>query len=163
MGKCGFDDIKLKWPNDLVYDNGSGKYKLGGILIESRPTSGGYFAAIGFGLNVHMSRADLDVISQAATSLGLISNTEVQRQPVLMAAIISIVDQFEFFGNSDIEALLQEFSRYDAYRNQQVVVLDGDRSVSGCCMGIDSTGQLLVRIENKVQAFSAAEISLRAG
>jgi BirA family biotin operon repressor/biotin-[acetyl-CoA-carboxylase] ligase len=162
MESCGFKNVQIKWPNDLVYDDGSKKYKLGGILIESRPVGDGYFVAVGFGLNVHMRQPELDEITQPATSLGLISNTDVQRQPVLMAAIISIVDQFRFFGNSDIEALFQEFSRYDAYRNQQVVVLNGDDSLSGLCLGIDSTGQLLVMVDDKVQAFSAAEISLRA-
>ena len=163
MANCGFDNVKIKWPNDLVVDDGSQKYKLGGILIESRPAGDGYFAAVGFGLNVHMSQSELNEIPQPATSLALISKSDIQRQPVLVAAMISIVDQFKFFGNADIEALLEEFSRYDAYRNQQVVVLTGDKSLSGLCMGIDSTGQLLVKTGDKVQSFAAAEISLRAG
>lgn len=160
---CGTKNIKLKWPNDLVFDDGSQKYKLGGILIESRPAGDGYFVAVGFGLNVHMSRSELDGISQPATSLSLILNTDIQRQPVLMAAISSIIDQFKSFCNSDIEALVEEFSQYDAYRNQQIVVLNGDNSKSGLCLGIDSSGQLLVETGNNVETFSAAEISLRAG
>lgn len=163
MVGCGFDNVKIKWPNDLVVNAGSQKYKLGGILIESRPAGDGYFVAVGFGLNVHMSQSQLEEISQPATSLGLISKTGIQRQPLLEAAIISIVDQFKLFGHSDIESLLEEFSQYDAYRNQQVVVLTGDDSVRGLCLGVDSSGQLLVKTGDKVQSFSAAEISLRAG
>ena len=163
MMNSGFENVKLKWPNDLVFDDGLQKYKLGGILIESRPAGDGYFVAVGFGLNVHMSRSQLDQISQPATSLSLISNQDIQRQSVLVAAITSVVDQFESFCNSDIEALIEEFSQYDAYRNQQIVVLNGDNKVAGLCLGIDSIGQLLVKTDKNVLSFSAAEISLRAG
>lgn len=163
MKNCGFEKIKLKWPNDLVFDDGSQKYKLGGILIESRPAGDGYFVAVGFGLNIYMSRAELDEISQPATSLSLISNNDIRRQAVLMAAINSIVDQFKSFCKSEIESLIEEFSQYDAYRNQQIVVLNGENSVNGLCLGIDSIGRLLVKTGNNVESFSAAEISLRAG
>ncbi len=161
--EAGFDAVKLKWPNDLVFDDGLQKYKLGGILIASRPAGDGYFVAIGFGLNVHMTRIQLDAIAQPATSLDLISGRNIQRQSVLLAAISSVVDQFRLFSESSIDMLLGEFSRYDAYRNQQVCVLNGEDKITGLCTGIGRDGQLLVKTDQTMLTFSAAEISLRAG
>lgn len=162
MAENGFDNVKLKWPNDLVFDDGSDKYKLGGILIESRPAETGYFVAVGFGLNVHMTREQLEIIGQPATSLALISDSSIRRQTVLLTAITSIFDQFELFRESGIGALLDEFSASDAYRNQPVCVLNGEDRLSGICLGIDRSGRLLVKTDRAVESFSAGEISLRA-
>lgn len=162
MTDSGFASIKLKWPNDLVFDDGLDKYKLGGILIESRPAGSGYFVAVGFGLNVHMNKEQLEAIGQPATSLKLISVLTIQRQIVLLSAIASLVGQFESFHKSDIDSLLTAFSGYDAYRNQVVSVINGDDRINGICLGIDQAGQLLVKTDNTVERFSAAEISLRA-
>lgn len=162
MADSGFAQIKLKWPNDLVLDHGLDKYKLGGVLIESRPAGPGYFVAVGFGLNVHMNREQLEAIGQPATSLEFISNSKVQRQAILLNTITSLAGQFETFCELEIDTLLDEFSRRDAYRNQLVSILNGDRRITGICLGIDRSGQLLVETNSSVERFSAAEISLRA-
>ena len=53
LGSVGFDQVQLKWPNDLLL----GGHKLGGILIE---VSGDYLgpsaAVIGVGLNMRLPR-----------------------------------------------------------------------------------------------------------
>lgn len=66
-------DFYLKWPNDLYY----GKAKVAGMLGEGVLQKGGIAGiAMGTGLNVNTSAADLAAVGQAATSLKLISNKE---------------------------------------------------------------------------------------
>ena len=51
----GFDEVRLKWPNDVVVVGHEGLRKLGGLLIEgSGEHAGPTRAVIGLGLNVHM-------------------------------------------------------------------------------------------------------------
>lgn len=162
LASCDIEAVQLKWPNDLVFDDNSQKQKLGGILIESRPVADGYFLAIGFGLNVHMTRAELDAIPQAATSLSLISKKMLKRQAILMAAIEALTEAIRQFNESTIESLVNEFALHDAYRNQQVCVLYADDQIIGFNNGINPGGQLLLNTDQGMLSFSAAEISLRA-
>lgn len=162
IASCGIEAVQLKWPNDLVFANGHLKQKLGGILIESKPVANGYFLAIGFGLNVHMTRHELDAIPQAATSLSLISKKQLKRQTLLLAAIESVIDAIDLFDGSNIQSLVDQFSRHDAYSDQQICVLNVDEEIHGINVGINHSGQLLLKTEQGLLAFSAAEISLRA-
>ena len=161
LASCDIEAVQLKWPNDLVFGDSNQKQKLGGILIESRPVADGYFLAIGFGLNVHMTRAELDAIPQAATSLSLISRKKLKRQAILMAAIESLTEAIRLFNESTIDTLVDEFAQYDAYINQQVCVLHADDQITGINKGINPGGQLLLKTYQGVLSFSAAEISLR--
>lgn len=160
---CGVDGVQLKWPNDLVFDNGRQKQKLGGILIESRPHDHGFFIAVGFGLNVHMDREELDAIGQPATSLDLVVGKRLDRTEILLVAIESIIDNLAEFGEAGIDHLIDSFSRYDAYRNQSVCVINADEQIHGISRGINRQGQLLLDSGDKQLSFAAAEISLRAG
>ncbi|MCP3690401.1 MAG: biotin--[acetyl-CoA-carboxylase] ligase [Gammaproteobacteria bacterium] len=156
---CGFDGVKLKWPNDLYHQ----KHKLGGILIESKPAeSGGYFLAIGFGINVFMSRQQLDKIPQAATSLALISHTEINRQQILLTAIATVIAEIENFNESGIAGLVNKFSESDAFYQQQIAVLDAGLEIHGINNGITPGGLLRLLTKSGERTFAAAEISLRS-
>lgn len=161
LSSCGIEGVQLKWPNDLVFANGHQKQKLGGILIESKPVANGYFLAIGFGLNVHMTRLELDAIPQATTSLSLITEKQLKRQTLLLAAIKSVIDAINLFDGSKIQSLVDEFTQHDAYSDQQICVLNADEEIHGINAGINHSGQLLLKTEQGLLAFSAAEISLR--
>ncbi len=162
LASCNIERVRLKWPNDLVFDDGNRKQKLGGILIESRPVSDGYFLAIGFGLNVQMTREELDTIPQASTCLGLISRRQLKRQVILMAAIKALIGAIHRFNESTIDHLVDEFAQYDAFVNQRVCVLYADDQIIGFNNGINRSGQLLLNTDQGILTFSAAEISLRA-
>jgi len=75
------DDIRTKWPNDLL----RGGRKLGGILIEARTGSAG-FAVVGVGLNCDpaaTARADLPGATALASGIG---------REVLLAAILAGIE-----------------------------------------------------------------------
>jgi len=158
LSACGIEGIKLKWPNDLYYQ----RHKLGGILIESKPTlNNSYFIAIGFGLNVHMSQSQLDDIAQPATSLSLIKSEIVDRQDVLIGAIAAVLGKIQQFGESDIASLIDEFRQHDALHAQKIYVLNDEEKIHGINSGINEYGQLKLQTEQGLAEFSAAEISMR--
>ncbi len=161
LASCGIEAVQVKWPNDLVFDNGYRKQKLGGLLIESKPVVDGYFLAIGFGLNVHMKRCELDAIAQPAISLGLISKMNLERQAILVTAIEALIAAIRQFDESNVESLVDDFCLHDAFHHQQICVLNGDDQIKGVNVGINGKGQLLLKTGQGVLTFSAAEISLR--
>lgn len=61
---------RVKWPNDVVVEDGLNLRKLAGILTEARPQAG--WAVLGIGLNVAVHLQDLPAELQAtAATLGL--------------------------------------------------------------------------------------------
>jgi BirA family biotin operon repressor/biotin-[acetyl-CoA-carboxylase] ligase len=160
LAKIGIDGIKLKWPNDLVYQN----HKLGGILIESRSIGKqDYFFAIGFGINVTMNAEELAAIPQPATSISLITDNAVSRNAVLVEAIQQVVNAIDTFDQSSVPGIMDKFHALDALRGQSISVLSGDESIDGLNLGINAEGQLQLETGQGRQVFSAADISLGRG
>lgn len=159
LAYCGIVGIKLKWPNDLYFGN----QKLGGVLIESQPVADtDYFFAVGFGINVHMTKAQLAEIPQAATSIDLITDIVVNRQGILLAAIEAVIEKIRGFSEKKASDLVAEFRLYDAFHGQSVSLLGAGEEIQGIDAGINESGQLILDTDTGRQVFSAAEISLRA-
>ena len=151
--------VGLKWPNDLLFDG----RKLGGILIESRPLGEAqFYFAIGFGLNVFMSSAELAEIPQPATSLVQITATEIDRTRVLMTSIDMVIRSIREFDHLAVQELIAEFAQFDVLHGRPIEVITGDSRVRGINRGITSAGQLQLETEQGMEIYSAAEISLRA-
>jgi len=158
LTNCGVNGVRLKWPNDLYYQN----QKLGGILIESSlRDTGEYFFAIGFGINVSMGKLDFGVIPQPATSLNLISGVPVSRDLVLQQAIRQVVQMIDEFDESAISRVVDAFDAIDAFRHQPITVTTPQHSIDGVNAGINSAGQLLLDTDQGQLEFSAADISVR--
>ena len=152
------DAVQLKWPNDIYYQN----KKLGGILIESRPTAAGnYYFAIGFGINVSMTAEDLETVPQAATSVNLICVDPISRDLLLAQVIRQVVQMIYEFDEASILQLVEEFSLHDAFQNQRIRVTTSSKSIYGVNKGINNSGQLELQTEQGRQRFSAADISIR--
>ncbi|MFT5220813.1 MAG: BirA family biotin operon repressor/biotin-[acetyl-CoA-carboxylase] ligase [Gammaproteobacteria bacterium] len=159
LQRAGIDAIKIKWPNDLLHDY----QKLGGILIESRPLDdGGYFLAIGFGLNVAMSEDELTAIGQPATSVEQILQAPASRSRILIDAIASVVAAIANFKPSSIDRLTERFASLDAYYGKPVELVTATSRITGINRGIAANGQLQLETGQGIESFAAAEISLRA-
>ena len=159
LSRCTSETIQIKWPNDIYYQN----RKLGGILIESRPTTeGNYYFAIGIGINVSMTAEDLATVPQAATSVHMICADSVSRNLLLAEVIREVVQMIHGFDESSISQLVEEFNNHDAFHKQRIRVATSAQSIYGVNMGINISGQLELETEQGRQQFSAADISLRS-
>ncbi|MGR9088529.1 MAG: biotin--[acetyl-CoA-carboxylase] ligase, partial [Gammaproteobacteria bacterium] len=99
LAQCRFDQVGLKWPND-IYSQGK---KLGGILIEvAGENDGPCTAVIGLGLNVFMAAEEAGRIDQDWTDLRKISgNNSVSRNflaGVLVNHLFAVLDGYEMVG-----------------------------------------------------------------
>ena len=158
LGKLGYADVKLKWPNDLYYQN----KKLGGVLIESLPAGACVnFLAVGFGINVDMSADELAGIEQAATCLNLIGNKRASRNRILSAAIRQVQQNIHAFNEDKISKLVTDFDDYDALHGMAVNVMAAGQTIAATNAGIAASGQLKVETAQGLLLFSAADISLR--
>jgi BirA family biotin operon repressor/biotin-[acetyl-CoA-carboxylase] ligase len=150
--------VTLKWPNDLLLE----RRKLGGILIESRALADErYFFAIGYGLNLFMSAAELEALDRPATSLDRHLEVAFDRSELLIATILAVSSAIRAFDVSAIADLIADFSELDAFHGEAVEVLGARGNSSGINRGIDASGQLRLETGQGIELHSAAEISLR--
>ena len=157
----GFNEVGLKWPNDIYYQ---GK-KLGGILIEvSGEADGPCSVVIGLGLNLFLPEVEAQTITQAWTDLSKVSGEKCLRRNELAGTvlnqILSIVNNFETLG---IQAYLEEWRRYDCLKDQSATLFFGQQQIQGTVEGIDDNGLLLIKkVDGTTQAYASGEVSFNA-
>lgn len=153
-GKCG-----IKWPNDIVID---GK-KVCGILTEmSAEIDAIHYVIPGSGINVNQTSFEGD-IANTATSLYIETGRKINRSH-LVARILYFFEKYyeEFEKTYDLGGLVDRYNNCLVNCGRQVRVLDPKKEFEGKALGINSSGELLVKTEdgNVVEVY-AGEVSVR--
>ena len=144
----------LKWPNDVLIDEG----KLAGILAERS----GEAVVVGIGLNL-LGRPD-SLPVPTATSLELHGARDTDRDTLLA----EILGQFERWyqrwaldasGDADASGLRPRYLRLCRTIGRQVsVALPGGRTLSGVAEDVDASGQLLVETGTGTVPVAAGDV-----
>ncbi len=164
----GIQGAGLKWPNDILA-NGR---KLGGILLESRPSGGGKSAVVmGIGLNVAMppDAAAAQGIDQPWTSVAELPGASPDaglRDRLAGALLDRLLDALQAFETSGFAPFETDWQRFDLLFNQPVRVTAAEGEILGCATGIDAQGNLLVSEalpsgEQQAHCFNSGEVSVR--
>ncbi|MCJ0826749.1 bifunctional biotin--[acetyl-CoA-carboxylase] ligase/biotin operon repressor BirA [Luteimonas sp. 50] len=161
----GFDDVRLKWPNDLVVADVSRLRKLGGLLVEGGgEVAGPARAVLGLGLNVAMPAAAAAAIAQPWTDLATLAGGAAPSRNALAAGVLAhwlpALAQFDADG---LAPFLPRYARLDALAGREVVLhADGGDARSGHALGLAADGALRVRIGAVEHSVHAGEVSVRA-
>ncbi|HAS6350240.1 TPA: bifunctional biotin--[acetyl-CoA-carboxylase] ligase/biotin operon repressor BirA [Vibrio vulnificus] len=159
LESLGIDGVKLKWPNDVYYQD----KKLAGILVEMSGQAGGAaHLVIGMGLNIQMAMAT-DKIDQPWTALNSIDSAkDIDRNQLAIALIAKWRDALRQYESLGLNGFIERWNRLDNYRGRQVRLLMGPREVIGEVQGIDNLGGVVIKNSEGTQAYVGGEISLRA-
>lgn len=162
LHKLGFVELQLKWPND-IYCRGR---KLAGVLLEMQgDASGECDIVVGVGCNVNMPVQAGQAIDQPWIDLRELCGSEQSMPPrsiiaaAFIAEIVSVLADFEQCG---FAAYRNEWQRLNCMADQAVVLLLGERQVTGTMRGVDMSGALLLDDGSGVQAYAGGEISVRS-
>ena len=149
----------IKWPNDIIL---SGK-KICGILTEmSAEIDYINYVVIGVGINVNMEVFP-EEIEKVATSLKIETGDEVKRAD-LVAAIMESFEKFYeiFMETQDLSGVMDHYNGLLLNRNQKVRVLEPGHEYEAMALGINSLGELIVRLEDgEEREVYAGEVSVR--
>lgn len=152
-------DIQIKWPNDIVLN---GK-KLVGILTEMS-TEIDYInhVTIGVGINVNTDSFP-DDIKETATSLKLECGHSVKRAPLIAAIMERLEVNYELFlKTEDLTELMEQYMSLLVNRDRDVLILDPKGNYEAHALGINKTGELIVRKSDGTEvAVYAGEVSVR--
>jgi BirA family transcriptional regulator, biotin operon repressor / biotin---[acetyl-CoA-carboxylase] ligase len=156
----------LKWPNDLVVDDGNRTRKLAGILAESLMGGGRLQAVVvGMGLNVAWP-GELPVdLSNVAVSLDRLGAEAIDRE-VLLTAFLRHLDDLSrgLHRGSGQRSLVDRWRARSATLGRQVRVEQAVASVEGRAVDVTPEGHLVLDVDGQRQVVSAGDvIHLRDG
>ncbi len=157
--KCTGLACKIKWPNDVVIN---GK-KVCGILTEMSAEIG-YInhVVIGVGINVNQERFPKE-IQDRAVSLKQELLHSVRRSELIAA----VMEEFEvcyeiFLKTEDLSGIKEQYNRLLVNQDQDVKVLEPGNEYEAHALGINDTGELMVRMKDgRERCVYAGEVSVR--
>ena len=152
-------DTKIKWPNDIVV-NGR---KICGILTEMS-TEIDYInhVVIGAGINVNQDDFPED-IRKTASSLKMELGKQVKRSELIAAIMKSFEKDYEIFlKTEDLSGLQELYNSMLVNLDRDVKVLEPGNEYEAHALGINKTGELIVRTaEGEEKEIYAGEVSVR--
>jgi BirA family biotin operon repressor/biotin-[acetyl-CoA-carboxylase] ligase len=151
LASIGLQDHKLKWPNDIYWQDA----KLGGILLESQRTGE---LVIGIGLNIVEDAVD---VGQSKVALQQVLNEPIDRSYLIANLLDHLMRDLTGFSTFNTTLFMQKWTEWDYLKNKTVNVHTNNEMLTGVANGIDQAGRLLLMVDDTVKAFSSAEISVR--
>lgn len=159
LESCGYPQVGLKWPNDLLLEG----RKLAGILIEiAGDLTSDCVAVVGVGVNVLM-RPDAGVeIDQAWTSLIQAPGSgELDRNKLIATFAGKLFLAMARFRCLGFEGFIAEWDKRDAWLGRSVNIVSGSHTLQGIHQGVNDRGALKLLTEDGLVLVSGGEVSLR--
>jgi BirA family biotin operon repressor/biotin-[acetyl-CoA-carboxylase] ligase len=155
----GLAEVRLKWPNDVLYDG----RKLAGILIEMRAEHGGpSTVVIGIGLNVHIPARVRAGISQPVVDLHEALGRAPARNRIAARLLEALTQRLADFSRAGFAPLAAAWAHYDGLAGRRVQLELPGRAVVGMARGVDPTGMLLIEQEDRTEAFLSGHVRVLA-
>ncbi len=159
LQKKGFTSLQIKWPNDLVL---SGK-KCCGILTEMylKETQIDH-VVVGVGINVNTLQFPTE-LEDKATSLRLECGKQLEKRDIIVDIVDSFMKEYEqFVKQGDLSLIQHNYNSILVNCGNDVRVLEPGNEYTAYALGINSAGELLVRLADGTHKFVlAGEVSVR--
>jgi len=142
------EEIGLKWPNDLVFNN----KKIGGILVEKDICANEERTIIGIGINFNINGEE--------NWWGDLSELKIENQrneiiAKITSEIIKTYDRDHFDWVNQWENLCIHLNKEVKIHNHNSTTEDG------VFIGIEDDGSALIKTESGMKSFKSSEISIK--
>ena len=160
LRELGIPGVGLKWPNDVLLNDG----KLAGILIEAQGDMLGPSAVvIGIGINFFVPENLRERIEQKVGDLASLEIPVPERNEVLAVSLKHLAAVMHEFDQGGFAPLRAEWESYHVYQGRSVKLLLPDTSqIAGMVLGATDDGALRLATAHGEQLFNAGEVSLRS-
>ena len=154
LERFGFD-VRLKWPNDLIWNN----RKIGGILAEQR----GDAVVVGLGLNLAAVPEQSCLRENAAMEAGSLDGRISPAMCWDQLVSESRSWYLDVLPELPPENFAHKFSDILIWKNRQIFIFDhtpNPEIIQGRLLGIAADGSLLVSAEEVVRRVASGELRL---
>ncbi len=151
-------DIRIKWPNDLLYYGA----KVAGILTEMRAEPGRVHAVVlGFGINLAAPAdgwpADID---KPATDMASISATPISKTELAAAILHALDEWYDIYLTAGFAPVHRAWWQAHAASGAKVSVYDGRDYIEGIARALDDDGALLLETTSGMRRIIAGDLEL---
>jgi BirA family transcriptional regulator, biotin operon repressor / biotin---[acetyl-CoA-carboxylase] ligase len=158
LRRYGMQNVRLKWPNDIVV----GDAKLGGVLIELQAEAEGQcLVVIGLGLNLRLPENASELLGRSVTDVATQTAADLRRNELGGLVLDELLLLLRDYSRLGFAAVREEWMQYDALRDIDVEVSGLDRELSGVASGVDVHGALRVMTASGEMLLHGGEVSLR--
>lgn len=138
---AGDQGIKIKWPNDILWNH----KKLCGSLIEIiAETNGNAQVIIGIGLNVNLDPSIHVPFEKPWCSLYELCGRQFDRNLIIAKILVNLEIYLNQFMDADLNYFLSEWNQSDYLFDQEVTVSQPKGQLTGIARGINQWGQLIL-------------------
>lgn len=152
--KCGYEHLKLKWPNDIIGKDG----KVAGILIEISGNTKKSHVTIGVGANWKVKKEFLDKVTQDCMNMGI---ENINRTEFISILIIEIEEILNEFCKNKLENIRLMWNKYDTFKDKKISIIKNKKTWQAKYIGIDNQGCLQVKAADGIKTLVSAEVSIR--
>lgn len=155
-------DVGLKWPNDLIVNNG----KLGGILVESASRPGAETLIVaGLGVNLRVTGEQRRQVAveggmTPAALEDLQAKKPLERHALAAAMIAALAEVLETHPVEGFRPWEKSWCLRDWLRGRSIEARCGNETHHGEVAGVDSSGALLLKKPDGERRILSAEIRL---
>jgi len=159
LNDLGVQEIGLKWPNDILFQN----KKLGGVLVDIQgEASGPTLVVLGVGINIKLQSQHAKEIDQQWTDLHQLGGNLPDRNRLAARLADNLAHMFETFSEKGFAYYQARWQQLHVYHNQPVRLLLAETEVHGTAQGVDASGALRIRdAGGSERVFHSGEVSLR--
>jgi BirA family biotin operon repressor/biotin-[acetyl-CoA-carboxylase] ligase len=156
LKKLGTQDVRLKWPNDIL----TGQGKLAGVLIEAQGDMlGPSTVVIGIGLNYTMPANLARQIDQQTSALEEVCAAMPTRNQLLAATLLELAQALQQFEQGGFAALRSEWEQCHIHQNKPIQMqMANGQMVSGIARGVSDSGELCLETAKGLQRFNSGEV-----
>ena len=148
------DDLKIKWPNDILYK----EKKISGILIENQISKEEKFSIIGIGVNINSSPNHLNY---ETTYLNNLSNNG-QISPMKFFSILKekTHNNMNKFDPGYVDYFIEKVSQVSRKIGEEITIIDCNKAKKAIFKGYTNNYEIILDINGKISKLSSGEISI---
>jgi BirA family transcriptional regulator, biotin operon repressor / biotin---[acetyl-CoA-carboxylase] ligase len=146
--------ISIKWPNDIIVNNG----KIAGILIENLFFNNTISSIIGIGININETTFPHFHIQ--AVSLKCLTQKHYDLEKLLQTFMSSFVKKTTQLTQQNIKKIENEYDNHLLFYKEYKSFFINEQRIVGQIIGVDSMGKLIFqhKTNSKIETFEHGEI-----
>jgi BirA family biotin operon repressor/biotin-[acetyl-CoA-carboxylase] ligase len=157
IGRCGRNEAKIKWPNDILLND----KKAAGVLVEGISVKKQKFFVVGIGINCHQKKEEFpDELAQTATSIDIQSGTVCDRNRIAKRLLVNL----DHCLASELKTpgeIVEKWCSMSILLGRRITVEHNGRQFTGNCIGIEPAEGLIIQLERGgVKIFDAATTAI---
>lgn len=162
VGSTQAHRLRLKWPNDLMLDEG----KLAGILIESQIRQDRLLLVVGMGLNLTGAASLSQDLQRPVAALSELEPAPEGASWEIADLVAALAQAWQETVNtmqvSGFEAFLSRFDDVDFLHQKPVSVIEQEKTLfEGTALGVNAHGALRVQTAHSIETITVGDVSVR--